>query len=517
MIDEAMKETSGQGESSGQPEQTDGGQSFADMMKDFDQSGAGGEPLRVGDKVQGRVISISADSVFIDAGSKIDGIVDIAEVRTPEGEVQLNEGDILELYVVAIDGGTLRLSKAVSGQGGAAGLELLRDAFENRVPVEGFVKGTNKGGFEIRAMGKRAFCPLSQMELGFVQDPTPFVGQTLQFLVIKFEENGRNIVLSRREILDRERKEATEKFVNEIVPGTVMTGHVKSLAPYGAFVELAPGLSGLVHVSEISWSRVDDPTQVLTAGQEVQVKVLAVEPGKKKDQLKVSLSMKQAEADPWTTIEGRFNPGDKISGKVVRLADFGAFVEIAPGIEGLVHVSEMSYVKRIMKPSEVVQPGQDVTVVIKELDLGHRRIGLSLRDAEGDPWAEAESKYSRGATVTGTVEKREQFGVFVNLEPGVTGLLPKSKISRAKDPAPLENLKPGEQVTLLVEEVNPRDRKITLGPVESREAPPEEWKRHGSPRHNKEPQVETFGDSGSANGMSLLGDKLRAAMERSKK
>lgn len=508
--------------------------SFAEMMESQDAEPAG-PAIKSGDKVTGKVISVTETSVFLDVGAKVDGVVDAAELKGEDGQVTVAEGDELELYVVSATAGSITLSKALSGKGaGSAAMAALEEAYANKVPVEGTVKSTNKGGFEVRIMGKRAFCPYSQMELGPVENPEAMVNETYPFLIIKFED-GKNIVLSRKELLMRERQETAEKFMEELQPGAVLEGTIKSLAQYGVFVELAPGVSGLVHISEMAWSRVDKAEDVVAPGQQVKVKILSVEPGKKKGQIKVSLSMKQAEADPWTTVAERFNPGDKVSGKVLRLADFGAFVEIAPGIEGLVHVSEMSYARRINKPSDVVSVGDEVQVAIKDLDVDRKRLALSIKDAAGDPWAEVPTKYAVGSLVTGTMEKREQFGIFINLEPGVTGLLPKSKIARAEDPSVFDGVNPGDQITVKVEEMDTQARKLTLGPEKSVEGG--DWQQYGGPRgrsddfggdfgggrggrgfgggggrrRDEAPKKTVVGDEG---GFGSLGDKLQEALKK---
>ncbi len=227
-------------------------------------------------------------------------------------------------------------------------------------------------------------------------------------------------------------------------------------------VELFPGIEGMVHVSELSWSRVEKPDEAVSPGDEISVKVLSVEKGEK-NQLKISLSAKQVGGNPWETGELAFKVGDKVQGKVTRCADFGAFVELAPGIEGLVHVSEISYTKRIMKPEDVLNPGDMVDVMVKEVDMPRKRISLSIRDADGDPWISIKEKYPVGKSITGTLEKREKFGFFIALEPGITGLLPKSKISRSENSSAVEKLRVGDSVTVTVEEVKIRERKISLG------------------------------------------------------
>lgn len=306
------------------------------------------------------------------------------------------------------------------------------------------------------------------------RDPEDYVGQTLQFRITKLSENGRNIVVSRRALLEEEQREASASFFETVSDGDIVEGTVTRLAAFGAFVELVPGVEGLVHISEISWARIQSPEEVLSVGDKVRVKYLGTSAGKKPGETRLSLSMKQAQDDPWKTVGERFKDGDKVTGKVVKLMDFGAFVEIAPGIEGLVHVSEMSYAKRINKPGDVVQVGDMVAAVIKQIDAEKQRISLSMRDAEGDPWLNVAEKYPVGQTVQGTVEKRQQFGLFISLEPGVTGLLPQSVISRADGEVKFDKLVPGDTVVVSIESVNTRERKISLGTGKKEEV--SDWK-----------------------------------------
>jgi small subunit ribosomal protein S1 len=321
----------------------------------------------------------------------------------------------------------------------------------------------------VEIMNRRAFCPVSQIDARFVENPEAYVGNTYPFLITKLEERGRNVVVSRRILLERERQAATEAFLAAVKPGDELDGTVARLSDFGAFVEIAPGLEGMVHVSELGFARVAKPDEAVSVGEKVRVKVLGVEPGKKPGQMKISLSRKQTMSDPWADINAQIKAGDKRTGKVVRLADFGAFVELMPGIDGLVHVSELSYTRRVAKPSDVVQVGEEVSVVVKDIDPVKRRISLSMKEAEGDPWLEAAAKYAPGAQVTGTVEKRETFGIFVTLEPGVTALLPKSRMAVAVDPKVFDSLKKGDSVTLVVEDVRQGERRIALSPLELRE------------------------------------------------
>jgi len=488
-------------------------QSFAEL---FEASYAGqSENLNVGDKISARIISVTAENVYFDTGAKIDGVAEKKELLDAEGEFPHKEGDSLDLYVVSKTRSEIVLSRALAGAGG---LEMLQSAKDAGLPVDGRVKETCKGGFSVEIMGRRAFCPVSQIDARFVENPDAYVGNTYPFLISKLEERGRNIVVSRRALLERERQAATEAFLASIKPGDEVDGTVVRLTDFGAFVELAPGLEGMIHVSELGYARVAKADEAVSVGEAVHVKVLGIEAGKKPGQMKISLSRKQTMGDPWDGIAGKLKEGEKVTGKVARLADFGAFVELFPGVDGLIHLSEMSYKKRIAKASEVVSVGDAVSVVIKEIDPAKRRISLSLKDAEGDPWLEAAAKYAPGTQVTGTVEKRETFGIFVTLEPGIPALLPKSRMAAAVDPKPLEALKKGDSVTLVVEDLRAGERRIALSPLEVKEGSESggrennDWKAYA--KQAKPAKGGSDGDRPA--GMGLLGEKLALALKNKK-
>jgi len=468
------------------------GDSFAELLESY-TSGIG-EDVQVGDRIRGEILSIGKESVFVDTGTKIDGVVDKEELLDERGELPYKAGEILELYVVSFNGNEIRLSKALSGVGG---LKALKEAYHDGIPVEGKVKGQIKGGFHIETMGKKAFCPLSQIDVINVEDLEQHIGKSYPFLITQFEDRGRNIVLSRAELLRREQKKAAEAFLQDLKVEDEREGRVTRLMPYGAFVEIFPGVDGMVHISEISWSRLEKPNEVLSVGDSVRVKVIGVEEGKGG---RISLSMKQLEGDPWESLEGKVREGDKVTGKVKRCTGFGAFVELFPGVEGLVHISEMSYTKRVMKPEEVVSVGDRVPVVVKEIDLSGRRISLSIKDAEGDPWLEVPETYKIGQSLQGILEKKEKFGYFVSLEPGVTGLLPISKIRELHKPSLIEKLKEGDSIPVFIERIHVEERKITLGPADSEDE--RHWQRFVK---------------GEEKPSGILGEKLKQALEEKEK
>jgi len=467
---------------------------FAELFESY--GAAGVKDIEVGAKVKGEIISIGKKSVFIHLGAKSDGVVEKVELLDEKGEMPFKEGDTLELYVVSERDNEIRLSRAISRAGGPG---LLLEAFEKGIPIEGKVKGIQKGGFHVELMHRRAFCPLGQIDLRFAENPEAYVGNAYRFIITQCEEDGGNLVVSRRELLNRELEAEREKFLQGIAVDAEYDGKVQRILPYGAFVELFPGIEGMVHISEISWSRVERPEEVLTMGAAVRVKIIGIE-GADGPGIKIALSIKRITADPWDGVREKFREGDKATGTVTRCAEFGAFVEIAPGIEGLVHISEMSFTKRVLRPQDVVRVGQVVPVVVKEIDPERRRISLSIKEAEGDPWMEVDARYHVGQTIEGALERKEQFGYFIALEPGITGLLPRSSIQRSARPASIERLRQGDIIPVVIERIDPDGRKITLAPGEP--GSEEQWRRFA-------------GDSGKS--LGSLGEKLQEALKSKKK
>ena len=470
-------------------------QSFADLLESYGPSTK--EVLQVGKKLEGEIISIGKETVFIDTGTKSDGVVDKEELLDENGEMPYKEGDALELYVVSVTEHEIRLSKALSGVGG---LSLLRDAFEGGVPVQGKVKELCKGGFRVEILHRRAFCPAGQIDVRYAENPGEYVGKDYQFLITQFEEHGKNIVVSRRELLNRELEKAREEFHESTAVGSVLEGKVTRLMPFGAFVEVFPGIEGMVHVSELSWSRVEKPEEVVAVGDSVKAKVLSIERGEGSGQIRIGLSVKGVTEDPWKTVAERFHEGDEATGIVRRCASFGAFVEIAPGIEGLVHISEMSYRQRVLKPEDMVKSGDTVHVIVKEVDPAGRRISLSMRDVEGDPWMDVEEKYQTGQSLVGRIDKKERFGYFIALEPGITGLLPQSKIRQSFQSVSIEKMKEGDAIPVIIEEIRPDARQITLTVGDPKDE--HEWR--------------SFSQD-TAKPLGTLGEKLQKALNKREK
>jgi len=441
---------------------SDSDESFATLLDSYD-SGVTGD-IRSGDKIKGKIIHIGFDSIFVDTGTKTDGVVEKKELLDENGNCPLEIGDFVELYVISATESEVILSKAISGK---ADIGILRNAFENKTPVDGKVTEVCKGGFHVNVLGKQAFCPVSQMDVKYIENQDDYTSKTFQFLIKRIEGDGKNIVISRKDYLSIDIEKAKKVFFETVSIDSIVQGIITKIMPYGAFVELIPGLEGMVHISQLSWSRVDNPEEIVTQGDKVDVKILSIEDGKKSGTYKISLSMKQATGDPWSFIGEKFHVGDTVTGKVKQLAAFGAFVEIYPGIEGLVHISEMSYTKRVQRPEDIVLQGESVEVKIKEINLDTKRVSLSIKDATEDPLADLENRFTKGQQVEGELIKKEKFGFFIQLESGIMALLPKSKINASKNSSSIEATKIGGTLQLIIEDIDTNKRKITLTTLDS--------------------------------------------------
>jgi small subunit ribosomal protein S1 len=403
---EAVEADAAGGQETGGEENKD----FAQVLAEYEQAApAQRENPAPGSKVSGRILSIGEESVFIDLGAKSEGMIPAAELRDAEGNLTVNVGDTIEATVTGTDPetGALTLRRKAGGKGGgkkAAEVHPeIRQAYDNNLPLEGLVTGLNKGGAEVQVFGMRAFCPLSQLDLRYVPDPQQYVGQRLTFKVNRLEEGNRggrgpNIVLSRRAYLEEEQQRQATETRERLQIGAILTGRVTSLTTYGAFIDLG-GIEGMLHVSEIGYARTSHPQDVFSIGQEVEVQVIKIEKGKdEKRPERISLSRRALERDPWRDVADRFPEGTVLTGRVMRLESFGAFVEIAPGIEGLVHISEMGAGKRLNHSREAVQLGQDVQVKVLGVDINRRRISLSIAAAQGGGGGDQGGRddYSRG-------------------------------------------------------------------------------------------------------------------------
>lgn len=413
-----------------------------------------GPTLREGQITKGRVIHIGAESVFVEVPGKGEAVIMRAELEDGQGNLEVNLGDEIEATVVATDG-EVRLSRRLLK--GARARAQLETAVATELPVEGKVTAVVKGGYEVMVAGLRAFCPFSQIDIRRPESSDAFLNQVLEFRVTRYADNGRTIVLSRRRLLEEQAAKAAEETRKKVVPGAVLTGRVTSLADFGAFVDLG-GVQGLIHVSELSHSRVAKPADRLRIGDPVTVKVLKVD----EKTGKVALSLKALEGDPWATVPERLRERQVVRGPVVRAMEFGVFVELFPGVDGLLHVSEIPLHRRAaMKEMAAVKA--EIDVVILEIDLAKRRIALALAPEGLTPGEQlAPPPLEVGALVSGTVERVEPFGVFLRLGPGQIGLIPNAEMGTARGTDHRKDFAPGTQVTAVVLAVEEGGKKIRL-------------------------------------------------------
>ncbi len=377
---------------------------FAALLAEFDQAhkGTPEHGAKAGDQVKGRVVAIGEDQVFVDLGGKAEGILDAASLRDAEGLISVAVGDEVTATVAGIEeDGTLRLGNQQARHlHGAAELE---QAYRQQLPVQGRVTGVIKGGVEVQIAGQRAFCPASQIDIRFIEDLSEFVGQHLDFRVTKFE-GGRhlNLVVSRRLLLEEEQRARAEAIRASIKEGAVLQGIVTSLQDYGAFVDLG-GIEGMIHISELTFHRVKHPSEILSVGQALEVSVLRIDKtDNPKRPEKIALSLRVLSRDPWTEVAQQFPVGSRVQGQVTRLQPFGAFVELAPGVEGLIHISEMGAGKRIGHPQEVLGPGQAVEASVIAIDPANKRISLTLDEAKAAEAAPDLAAYAPSARAAGS-------------------------------------------------------------------------------------------------------------------
>lgn len=381
-------------------------ESFAELFAREGVSGPRARRLSIGDELEGVVAHISADAVLVDLDGKQQGFFDRTDLLGPDGELVVKLGDTVKGRVVAIDRGEIKLATAL---GREASREQLHMALEERVPVEGKVVAINKGGAEVEVAGVRGFCPRSQLDRRFVEDPSALVGQVLRFEVVEIKE--RDVVLSRRRLMEREAAEARQALESKLQEGALMRGRVTQVRDFGAFVDLG-GIEGLIPLRELSHDRVQRAEDVVAIGDVVEVQVMRLE--REGERLKITLSLKALESDPWQGIDAIAPVGRVVAGQVTRLTDFGAFVRLAPGVEGLLHVSELG--ARVKGPAEVLEVGQQLLVVVRSVDPARRRISLALSEEGAKPGDAAKDlRPVLNAVVSATVEKHERFGVFVQI------------------------------------------------------------------------------------------------------
>ncbi|MGH9503990.1 MAG: 30S ribosomal protein S1 [Terriglobales bacterium] len=430
------------------------GESFEDILTQYEKSHSRKKDDG-GKQIEGTVIAVSAESVFFDIGFKTEGIMPLAVFQNAGQAVK--PGDQMPVSVKGRDPeGYYELSRQKIAQ--PTDWSSLEQAFADKATIVGTVTGVIKGGFSVD-VGVRAFMPASRSGVRDAADMENLIGQEIRCRIIKVDATEEDVVVDRRALAEEEERTVKDRRYSEIREGEIVRGTVRSLTDYGAFIDLG-GVDGLLHVGEIAWSRISKPADVLSLGQQIEAKVLKVDPEKRR----ISLGMKQLQQDPWDSAVAKYKLGERVRGTVTRVLDFGAFVELEPGIEGLIHVSEMSWAKKIRIASDVVKPGETVDVVVLGVNPAEHRISLGLKQALGDPWANVAQSFAVGTTIEGPITNLTKFGAFVQLAEGIEGMIHVSDISAEKRiEFPQDALKVGQLVRAQVLSVDTSKRGLRLG------------------------------------------------------
>jgi small subunit ribosomal protein S1 len=481
------------------------GVSVAEETEDFaTMFEASIKPRRIdkGQTVTGTVVAIGAEVAFVDVGGKGEATITLDELRDADGVLEVAVGDRIQAVVVSTDGG-LTLSRKLAR--GAATAHQLEEAAHSGLPVEGRVERVVKGGFEVRIGGARAFCPFSQIDT-IRTEPAIHEGRIYEFRIVEYKDGGRNLVVSRRALLEERQRASAADVRRSILPGAVLTGRVASVREFGAFVDLGAGVQGLLHVSEMGWSRVVDPSQVVKPGDEISVTVLRVDDHTQR----IALGLKQLTGDPWAQVPQTYVVGQVYSGRVTRTEDFGAFVELEPGVEALAHASSFAPSGRAGGWKKVAGPNTTGAFEILSIDVEKRRIGVAMVP-EGSPPPSAGSPVSTtiapGARLTGKVERHEKFGVFVFLAPGRTGLIPMHETGMANESDVPKAFPIAADVEVIVLEADDSGRRIRLSAKAVQQSRDAEDVREYTQR----------ADAAPGEGFGSLADKLRGALEPRRK
>src|SRR5690348_2969508 len=433
-----------------------GEENFAEMFAES----LGQDNVKEGEILRGTVIAVGKDYAIVDVGYKSEGQVPLEEFRTADGQIGVKPGDVVDVLLESRenDAGMCVLSKEKADRFKV--WDEISAACERDELIEGTITARVKGGLSVTIRGGvKAFLPGSQVDLRPIRNLDKLIGQTYQFKVIKFNKKRGNIVLSRRVLLEKERDEMKAKTLETLQEGMTVKGTIKNITEYGAFVDLG-GIDGLLHITDMSWGRVNHPSEVFQVGDEVLVKVLKYNA----ETERVSLGLKQTQEDPWNHAEEAYPPGKKVRGKVMSITDYGAFIELEPGVEGLIHVSEMSWTKKVKQPSKLLEPGQEIECQVLEVDAKSKRISLGLKQLEPDPWSLFTEKYRPGDKIAGKVRSLTDYGVFVGIEEGVDGMVHKSDLSwtvKVNNPADLYHK--NDDVEAIILSINHDEKKVSLG------------------------------------------------------
>jgi len=430
-------------------------ESFAQL---FEQSLAS-QRIRPGMILSGLVVDVTDDIVIVNVGLKSEAVIDVNQFKNERGEVEVKPGDQVEVALDAVEDGNgeTRLSREKAKR--ARTWTRLEDAFGKGEIVTGIITGRVKGGFTVEIEHVRAFLPGSLVDVRPVRDTSYLENKPLEFKVIKLDQKRNNVVVSRRAVVEQEFSAERSALMENLQEGAVVKGTVKNLTDYGAFVDLG-GIDGLLHITDMAWKRVKHPSEVVKVGDEIDVRILKFD----RERSRVSLGLKQLGADPWENIARRYPPNTRVFGKVTNIADYGAFVEIEDGVEGLVHVSEMDWTNKNVNPAKVVQTGQEVEVMVLDVDEERRRISLGLKQCAANPWREFAENYNRGDKVSGQIKSITDFGIFIGLSGNIDGLVHLSDISwDVAGEEAVRNFQKGQQLEAMVLSIDPERERISLG------------------------------------------------------
>ncbi len=405
-------------------------------------------------KITGTVVSTGDEWVFVDIGGKSEGTIAAEELKDADGNLAVKAGDPIECYVINSKAGEIVLSVKMTA---AASDDALRGACRSGIPIEGRVEAVRKGGYQVNVFGKQAFCPHSQIDLYPSGPPEGNVGKTFAFRIVEYSGGGRNIVLSRRQLLEEEQQKKVSALMETLKPGDIVEGTVRNLASFGAFVDIG-GVEGLIPMSELAWYRVKEPSEILKTGEAVTVKVLDLDWEKKR----ISLSLKQLGEDPWKGVQSRYSENQILTGKVTRLTPFGAFVQLEPGIEGLVHISHMSAGKRIAHPKDILNEEEEISVRIISLDAQAKRISLEIHHPASESQVEPKAEFKEGDVVKGTVESIKNYGIFLSLPGKRSGLLHLSEMASDQAGDLRRKFPPGSSVEVEIIAIDHETGKISL-------------------------------------------------------
>ena len=430
-------------------------ESFAQL---FEQSLAS-QRIKPGTILMGHVVEVGPDFVIVNVGLKSEAVIPAEQFRSEKGEIEVKAGDEVEVALDTVEDGSgeTRLSREKAKR--ARTWTRLEKAFEAGEIVNGVITGRVKGGFTVEIENVRAFLPGSLVDVRPVRDPSYLEGKALEFKVIKLDQKRNNVVVSRRAVVEQEYSAERNALLDNLQEGSVIKGVVKNLTDYGAFVDLG-GIDGLLHITDMAWKRVKHPSEVVKVGDEIEVRILKFD----RERSRVSLGLKQLGADPWAAISRRYPPNTRLFGKVTNIADYGCFVEIEEGVEGLVHVSEMDWTNKNVNPAKVVHVGQEVEVMVLDIDEERRRISLGLKQCKTNPWTEFAENYNRGDKVQGQIKSITDFGIFIGLPGGIDGLVHLSDISwDVPGEEAVRNFQKGQQLEAMVLSIDPERERISLG------------------------------------------------------